>query len=216
MWSFKYLQNPPYPRYQWVISEPKCTLTNCRCNCSQLTCGYTRDSLPFPYSGAFPNKGRNSKHFFPSANYSKKPQPNVLSVTTEGRTECFPQRLKGFASNLSLWLGHVFFWMSRQAQQPSRPKNLSTLVLKELSCLSKSQPLFSLLNFQAHPDTKHGLLPPKPTSLTAETQQHGMKAMPSSTSLLFSCTNSFDCTRHKTMRMVWRMGLLHLPQFPLH
>lgn len=187
-------------------------------NCSQLICGYTRDSLPFPYSGAFPNKGRNFIHFFPSANYSKKPQPSVLSLTTEGRTECFPQRLNGFAGNLSLWLGHVFFWMSRQAQQPSRPKNLSlsTLFLKDLSCLSKSPPLFSLLNFQAHPDTNHGQPPPEPTSPAAETQLHRIKVMPSSTSLLFSCTDSSDCTRHKTTRVVWRMALLHLPQFPLH
>lgn len=102
-------------------------------------------------------------------------------------------------------------------QQPWRPKNLSlfTLFLKDLFCLSKSQPRFSLLNFQAHPDTKHGRLPPKATSLTAETQPHGIKAMSSSTSLPFSCTNSFDCTRHKTTRMVWRMALVHLPQFPL-
>lgn len=122
LWSFKQLQNTPHQRYQWIIREPKCTLRNCRYNCSQLIHGYTRDSLPFPYSGAFPNKGRNFIHFFPSANYSKKPQPSVLLLTTEGRTECFPPRLKGFSGNFSLWLGNAFFWRPRQAQQPSGPR----------------------------------------------------------------------------------------------
>lgn len=147
IWSVKHLQNTPYWRYQWVISDPKGTLTNCRCNCSQLICGYTRDSLPFPYSGAFPNKGRNFKHFFPSANYSKKPQPMFFHWPQRGEWSVAPRDWMDLPATFSLAWARVF--LEAQASPATlRPKNhsLSTVFLKDLSCLSKSQPLFSFFS----------------------------------------------------------------------
>lgn len=129
----------------------------------------------------------------------------------------FPPETERIFRQLFSLAWECIFLEAQASPATLRPKSLSlsTLFLKDLSCLSKSQALLSFLNFQAHPDTKHGQQPPKPPSLTAENQPHGIKAMPSSISLLFSCTNSSDCTRHKTMRMVQRMAVVHLSLFPL-